>query len=128
MLRDEPAALPWGAAYDISLTSVDFEERFIRTKGGLRVSCSPRAEELVLPATHAGDEVAIVTQARLPQLFRDEGAFDRRVYLRAQGVDPTATLRSSELIERTVAANNSTAQLNLAKPQTPQNHQSNQQQ
>ena len=107
VLRDEPTALPWGTAYDINLTGVDFEERLIPIDGGLRVSYSPHGPDAALPDVHAGDEVAVVTQARLPQLFRDEGAFDRREYLRSQGVDLTATLRSSELLERIVTANNS---------------------
>jgi competence protein ComEC len=107
VLRDEPAALPGGTAYDINLTSVDFEERSIPTKGGLRVSYSPHGPADPFPDVHVGDRVAVVTQARLPQLFRDEGAFDRRAYLRAQGVDLTATLRSAKLLQLTAASNNS---------------------
>jgi hypothetical protein len=83
VLRDEPASLPWGISYEIELSSVDYQEQSIPIQGGLHASYSPRAEVLSLPDVHAGDEVAIVTQARLPQLFRDEGAFDRRTYLRA---------------------------------------------
>ena len=107
VLRDEPTSLPWGTAYDINLKGVDFEERLIPIEGGLRVSYSSHGPDALLPDVHVGDEVAVVTQARLPQLFRDEGAFDRREYLRSQGVDLTATLRSPELLERTVTANNS---------------------
>jgi hypothetical protein len=54
-----------------------------------------------LPAPlHAGDEVSVLPEARQPQVFRDEGAFDRRAYLALQNIDLVATLRAPELIER----------------------------
>src|ERR1700674_1457839 len=52
------------------------------------------------PYLHAGDEVAVLTEAKRPQLFKDEGAFDRRAYLAQQNIDLVATLRAPELIER----------------------------
>ena len=106
-LRDEPAALPWGISYEIELTSVDYQERSIFVQGGLRASYTPRAGDSPLPSVRAGDQVALVAQARLPQLFRDEGAFDGRAYLRSQGIDLTATLRSPELLERIALAKRS---------------------
>lgn len=106
-LRDEPAPLPWGVSYEIDLTSVDFEDRSIPIKGGLRLSYTPHGQDSPMPEVHAGDSIAFITQARLPQLFRDEGAFDRRAYLRAQGVDLTASLRASELLERIAPAESS---------------------
>src|SRR5260370_16927503 len=53
---------------------------------------------------HAGDEIAVVTQAKQPQVFRDEGAFDRRAYLASQNIDLVATLRAPELMTRVAAA------------------------
>src|SRR6266487_90092 len=53
-----------------------------------------------LPELHAGDEVAALTEAKRPQVFKDEGAFDRRAYLAQQNIDLVATLRAPELIER----------------------------
>jgi Domain of unknown function (DUF4131) len=91
-------------SYEIGLTGVDFEDRGIPIEGGLRLSYTPYGQDLPMPELHAGDGVAVITQARLPQLFRDEGAFDRRAYLRTQGVDLTASLRSSELLERITPA------------------------
>ncbi len=44
--------------------------------------------------------MAVLTEAKQPQVFRDEGAFDRRAYLAQQNIDLVATLRASELIER----------------------------
>ncbi|HSC44385.1 MAG TPA: DNA internalization-related competence protein ComEC/Rec2 [Candidatus Acidoferrum sp.] len=102
--RDEPKALPWGVALDVNLTSVDFAERSVPLRGGLRLSYSDHAGAEGIPEVHAGDEISAVAQARLPQVFRDEGAFDRRAYLRDQGIDLTASLRAPELLERTATA------------------------
>ncbi|HET7149941.1 MAG TPA: DNA internalization-related competence protein ComEC/Rec2 [Candidatus Acidoferrum sp.] len=99
-LRDEPAKLPWGYGIEVNLAGVEFEGSFVPAHGGLRVSYTPKGEEAPLPELHAGDEVAVLTEARLPQVFRDEGAFDRRAYLAQQGIDLVATLRSPSLIER----------------------------
>jgi len=44
--------------------------------------------------------VAVLTEAKRPQVFRDEGAFDRRAYLAQQNIDLVATLRAAKLIER----------------------------
>jgi competence protein ComEC len=104
VLRDEPATLPWGLSYEIELISVDYQERSISVQGGLRATYTPHADEQELPGVQAGDQVTLVAQARLPQLFRDEGAFDRRAYLRSQGIDLTATLRSAKLLERIAPA------------------------
>src|SRR5260370_11398608 len=99
-LRDEPARLPWGYGYEIELSGVEFEEALHAARGGLRVSFTTRPEGKPLPDLHAGDEVAVLTEARRPQVFRDEGAFDRRAYLAQQNIDLLATLRAPELIER----------------------------
>ena len=103
-LRDEPARLPWGTTFDMELEGVDFEEQFFPLQGGLRLSYSPRPQDAPLPSIHCGDVVAAVAQARLPQVFRDEGAFDRRAYLRDQGIDLTAGLRSPELLQLAASA------------------------
>ena len=99
-LRDEPARLPWGYGYEIELSGVEFEEVLHLARGGLRVSFTARPDGRLLPDLHAGDEVAVLTEARRPQVFRDEGAFDRRAYLAQQNIDLVATLRAPELIER----------------------------
>lgn len=98
-LRDEPAELPWGISYDLALDSVEFEESSITLAGGMRLSYSSHGDSVPLAQFHAGDAISFVAQARLPQLFRDEGAFDRRAFLQQQGIDLTATLRSASLIE-----------------------------
>ena len=99
-LRDEPARLPWGYGLEIELAGVEYENTQLTAVGGLRVSFSPQPEDAPLPAFHAGDQVTVLTQAKRPQIFRDEGAFDRRAYLATRGIDLVATLRSPELIER----------------------------
>ena len=100
VLRDEPAKLPWGFQYDIELRGVDYEGSFVALAGGLRLTFSPGAGD-IQPEAHVGDAVSVVTQAKLPQVFRDEGAFDRRGYLAGQNVDIVATLRAAELLETT---------------------------
>lgn len=105
-LRDEPTSLPWGIALDLQLDGVYFEERFIPLQGGLRLNYSPRAEDRELPEVHEGDSVTAVVQARLPLVFRDEGAFDRRAHLRDQGIDLTAAP-----LPRTFAARRASAAL-----------------
>src|SRR5579864_1714543 len=99
-LRDEPTRLPWGYGLEINLTGVEFEGLLRPVQGGLRLSFTPHADETPLPELRAGDEVSVLTEARLPQVFRDEGVFDRRAYLAQQKIDLVATLRAPELIER----------------------------
>ncbi|HEV2196452.1 MAG TPA: DNA internalization-related competence protein ComEC/Rec2 [Candidatus Acidoferrum sp.] len=110
-LRDEPAKLPWGYGLEIDLAGVEFEGAAIPVQGGLRVSFTPHPEQAPLPELHAGDEVSVLTEAKLPQMFRDEGAFDRRTYLAQQHIDLVATLRSPELIERVASSKQSLATL-----------------
>jgi competence protein ComEC len=99
-LRDEPAKLPWGFGLEIQLAEVEYENRLLAAVGGLRLSYSPHPADSPLVALHAGDDVAVLAQAKRPQVFRDEGAFDRRSYLATQGIDLVAALRSPELIDR----------------------------
>jgi competence protein ComEC len=102
-LRDEPAKLPWGLGFDIALTGVDYEGRLAALSGGLRLNFSPQPGD-ALPELHAGDSVLAVAQAKLPQVFRDDGAFDRRAYLANQHTDLVGTLRSPQLLERAAEA------------------------
>lgn len=99
-LHDEPTRLPWGYAYEISLSGVEFECALLPTTGGLRLSYTPHSTSQMPQELHAGDEIRVVTKAKLPPVFRDDGAFDRRRYLAQQNVDLVAALRSPELMER----------------------------
>jgi hypothetical protein len=85
---------------EINLTGVEFEGLLRPVQGGLCLSFTPHADETPLPELRAGDEVSVLTEARLPQVFRDEGVFDRRAYLAQQKIDLVAALRAPELIER----------------------------
>src|SRR5713226_5056007 len=103
-LRDEPSALPWGTGLEIGISGVEFEGQLLAATGGMRLSYTKHEGDEPLPELHAGDEVAVVTEARLPQTYRDEGAFDRRAYLAREGVDVVAGLRAPALIERVAPA------------------------
>jgi beta-lactamase superfamily II metal-dependent hydrolase len=78
---------------------VDAGSAFLPTNGGLRLSWMTQPDRTAPPAMHAGDAIAVLTQAKLPQVYRDEGAFDRRAYLSQHGVDLVAALRAGELLE-----------------------------
>ena len=99
-LRDEPTRLPWGYGYEIEISGVEFGEALHPARGGLRLSFTAHAEGARPPELHVGDEVAVLAEAKQPQVFRDEGAFDRRAYLAQQNIDLVSTLRAPELIEK----------------------------
>jgi len=104
-LLDEPRELPWGQGLEVALDSVEISGQQIPLSGGMRVTFPAEARAAApLPEIHAGDQVAFLTQARLPQLYRDPGAFNRRERLAQQGIHLTATLRAQELIERLAPA------------------------
>jgi hypothetical protein len=92
-LRDEPARWPRGYGSEIELSGVEYEGALRQAMGGLRLSFSPQEESESAPELHTGDEVMVLTEARRPQVFRDEAAFDRRGYLEKQNVDLVAALR-----------------------------------
>jgi len=98
--RDEPTRLLWGYGYEIELSNVAFEDALHAARGGLRLSFTAHTEGAPPPDFHAGDEVAVLTEAQRPQVFRDEGAFDRRTYLAQQDIDLVATLRAPALVVR----------------------------
>jgi competence protein ComEC len=86
---------------EVDLTGVELAESFAPLVGGLRLGCTPREGDKALPEVHAGDDVVFLAQARLPLLYRDQGAFDRREFLAQQNIYLLATLRASALLERT---------------------------
>ena len=100
-LRDEPARLPWGYGLELNLNGVDTANGYVRVAGGMRVGFTPKEGEAALPELHAGDEVSVLAEARLPLLYRDPGAFDRREFLERQEIHVLATLRASVLLEKT---------------------------
>jgi competence protein ComEC len=98
-VTDEPSRLPWGYSIEVELRGVDSAGSLVPLRGGMRVGFTPNGAEGPLPDVHAGDEVTVVTEARLPPIFRDPGAFNRREFLARQNIDVVATLRSSRLLE-----------------------------
>lgn len=103
-LRDEPTRLPWGYALDLELSGVDLAGSQVPLSGGMRVGFTPKENEPALPELHAGDAVTVIAQARLPLVYRDAGAFDRRDFLARQEIHVQATLRASSLLEKTASA------------------------
>src|SRR6266436_1839145 len=99
-LRSEPARLAWGIGLEMELSGVETAEGMIPVSGGMRVGFTPKEGEAALPEVHAGDEVSVLALAKLPPVFRDAGAFDRREYLTQQNIHLLATLRASSLLER----------------------------
>ncbi|HET6929935.1 MAG TPA: DNA internalization-related competence protein ComEC/Rec2 [Candidatus Acidoferrum sp.] len=99
-LRSEPARLPWGMGLELELSGVETAAGMIPVAGGMRIGFTPKEGEAALAEVHAGDEVSVMAQARLPLVFRDAGAFDRREYLAQQNIHLLATLRAGSLLER----------------------------
>src|ERR1700739_2748896 len=99
-LRSEPARLPWGVGLEMELSAVETAAGMIPLQGGMRVGFTPKEGDAALPEIHAGDEVSVQAQGRLPVIFRDAGAFDRREYLARQNIHLLATLRASSLLDR----------------------------
>jgi predicted membrane metal-binding protein len=79
--------LKWPLRYYGRLTDEPEKHYIVRTDSGAPV------------AVRAGDFIAVLTRAKLPQVYRDEGAFDKRAYLSQQGVDLVGALRAPELLE-----------------------------
>ncbi len=98
-LRNEPAKSPWGYSMDVSLSGVEASGELQPVKGGLRLGFTPKDGDAALPDVHAGDEIAALTVAHLPLVYRDAGAFNRREFLASQSIDLMATLRSAKLLD-----------------------------
>ena len=99
-LRADPERLPWGYGLDVELTGVESADGLLPIRGGMRLGFTPKEEDPALPEVHAGDRISAFTQARLPLVYRDAGAFDRRAFLAGQGIHIQATLRSSKLLKK----------------------------
>lgn len=65
----ETSRLPWGYSFDIALSGVDTSEGRLPVSGGLRVAFTPEEAESELPVAHVGDEVSILAQAHMPQMY-----------------------------------------------------------
>lgn len=99
-LRSEVSHLPWGYGLELDLSRVETAEGVLPLVGGMRIGFTPKEGEDGLPELHAGDEVAVLTVARLPLVYKDAGAFDRREFLAQQNIHVQATLRASSLLEK----------------------------
>ncbi|HYA64598.1 MAG TPA: DNA internalization-related competence protein ComEC/Rec2 [Candidatus Sulfotelmatobacter sp.] len=100
VLRGEPSRLPWGYSLDMNLASVEQVEGTLPVTGGMRLGYTPREDDAPLPELHAGDEITVFAEARLPLVYKDAGAFDRRAFLGRQDIYLLATLRTSKLLQK----------------------------
>ena len=66
----------------------------------MRVGFTPRDTDSQLPDVHAGDEVSLLAEGRLPLRYKNPGAFDRREFLMREDIHLLATLRASVLLEK----------------------------
>jgi competence protein ComEC len=98
-MRNEVSRLPWGYGMVMDLSRVESAAGALPLRGGMRITFTPKVGDPALPELHAGDEVAVLTAARLPLVYRDAGAFDRRAFLAQQNIHVQATLRASALLE-----------------------------
>lgn len=99
-LRDEVLRLPWGYGLEMDLERVEMAAGALALRGGMRVGFTPREGEPGLPEIHVGDEIAVLTAARLPLVYKDACAFDRREFLAQQNIHIQATFRASTLLSR----------------------------
>lgn len=106
-LREEPARLPWGYGFELSLKGVDTADGFIPLAGGMRVGFTPNENDAALPEMHTGDEISLLAEGRLPLVYRDPGVFNRREFLAREDIHLLATLRASVLLEKTAAGRTS---------------------
>lgn len=104
VLRGEPSRLPWGYSLDMNLSSVEMSEGTFPVAGGMRLGYTSREDDPALPEFHAGDEITVFTEARLPLVYKDAGAFDRREFPARQDIHLLATLRTSKLLKKTGAS------------------------
>jgi hypothetical protein len=64
----------------------------------MRLGFTPTDADPQLPNVHTDDSISALAQARLPLMYRDAGAFDRREFLARQNIDVVAMLRASKLL------------------------------
>jgi competence protein ComEC len=99
-LRAEPSRRPWGYVLELDLSGVETSDGYVPVRGGMQLAFTPRDEDPALPELHAVDEISVLTEARLPLIYRDAGAFNRREFLARQNIHVLATLRASVLLEK----------------------------
>src|SRR5258708_9423635 len=92
----------WRGALEMELSGVETAEGMIPVSGGMRVGFTPKEGEAALPEVHAGDEVSVLALAKLPLVFRDAGAFDRRDNLLQRNIHLLANVRAWSYMRRHV--------------------------
>ncbi len=106
-LRADPLRLPWGIRYDADIEAVQSAGAWFPASGALRLTYyfPERANNndrsvQAPPELRAGDRIETLARARPIRNFGDPGAFDYRTFLANQDIFLTASLRSTDLIEK----------------------------
>lgn len=102
VLRADPVRLPWGVRCEMELEQVEAEGRAVAVMGGLRLTYYfKEREEAQFPSLRAGDRVEVEARARPIRNYRNPGSPDIRATLARRGVHLSASLRSTELLQKT---------------------------
>jgi competence protein ComEC len=114
--RDPEAA----AALEVDLSVDAVEEvtpdvsRMMPMTGGIRTTIV--TQNMVLPSLHCGDIVEMPLRLRVPERYRDPGAWQYADYLLQQGISVHATVRAANV--RTIGVHKSSLQCQLYAAQS----------
>lgn len=118
---NEEAATPGAISVDIQVDSIEEVtpdiSRMIPMTGGVRINLLPdkssnRSQSIAIrdvPSLHCGDIVEAPLRIKLPERYRDPGAWQYADYLLAQGIGAHASVRASKigLLDETVTRDGS---------------------
>lgn len=106
---DEEAAAPGAISVDIQVDSIEEVtpdiSRMVPMTGGVRINLQPdnspnRGKPIAnrdIPNVHCGDMVEAPMRIKLPERYRDSGAWQYADYLLAQGIGAHASVRASKI-------------------------------
>ncbi|WP_242617894.1 ComEC/Rec2 family competence protein [Edaphobacter modestus] len=89
------AALSIDVAVDAMEEVTPDISRMVPVKGGVRAIVI--SQDQALPALHCGDEVEMPLRLKIPERYRDPGAWQYADYLLAQGISAHGSVRSTKM-------------------------------